>query len=65
MEFNGDCVSKFFQLLLFIDMYLIILFDVFFAAVLVFLIMKVSKNIHFKLPIISEIAEKYVLHWFK
>lgn len=56
---------NFFSLVPLIGAYLTILFDIFFITVLVFLIMKASKNIYFKLPIISEISEKYVLHWFK
>lgn len=56
---------NFFALIPIIGAYLTILFDIFFVAVLVFLIMKASKNIYFKLPIVSEISEKYVLHWFK
>ena len=56
---------NFFALIPIIGTYLTILFDIFFVAVLVFLIIKASKNIYFKLPIVSEISEKYVLHWFK
>lgn len=56
---------NFFALIPIIGAYLTILFDIFFVAVLVFLIMKASKDIYFKLPIVSEISEKYVLHWFK
>ena len=56
---------NFFILIPMISTYLTMLFDIFFVALLVFLIMKASKNIYFKLPIISEISEKYVLHWFK
>ena len=56
---------NFFALIPIIGAYLTILFDIFFVAVLVFLIIKASKNIYFKLPIVSEISEKYVLHWFK
>lgn len=56
---------NFFALVPIIGTYLTILFDIFFVAVLVFLIIKASKNIYFKLPIVSEISEKYVLHWFK
>ena len=56
---------NFFSLIPMVGTYLTMLFDIFFTAVLVFLIIKASKNIYFKLPIISEISEKYVLHWFK
>ena len=56
---------NFFILIPMISTYLTMLFDIFFVALLVFLIMKASMNIYFKLPIISEISEKYVLHWFK
>lgn len=45
--------------------YLTLFFDIFFVVLLVFLIMKASKNIYYKLPFISEISERYVLHWFK
>ena len=56
---------NFFLLIPLVGAYIVIIFDIFFLAILIFLIVQVSKNIHFKLPIISEIAEKYVLHWFK
>ena len=56
---------NFFMLIPIIGKFLVILFDIFFILLLVFLIIKVSKNTHFKLPIISEISEKYVINWFK
>ncbi len=31
----------------------------------IILIIKASKNIYYKLPVIGDIAEKYVLEWFK
>ncbi len=42
-----------------------ILFDILFIILLVFLIVKTLKSIYFKIPIISELSEKYVVNWFK
>lgn len=56
---------NFFNLMPLIGTTLTVLFDIFFIILLVFLIIKASKKIYFKLPIISEVSEKYVLHWFK
>lgn len=41
------------------------LFDILFAILLVFLIVKALKDVYFKVPIISDLSEKYVIHWFK
>lgn len=41
-----------------------VIFDVLFIVLLIFLILKSLKKIYFKLPIISDISEKYVIHWF-
>ncbi len=49
----------------FVGKYIAIIFDVLFIILLVFLVVKASKYIYFKLPIISDISEKYVLHWFE
>lgn len=56
---------NFFLLIPFFSDYLTLLFDIFFTVILVFLIIKASKSIYFKLPIISDLSEKYILHWFK
>lgn len=56
---------NFFLLIPFIGTYLTMLFDIIFIILLVFLILKASRNIYFRLPIISEISEKYVINWFK
>lgn len=44
---------------------LAIMFDILFFILIVFLIIKALRNIYFRLPIISDISEKYVLHWFE
>lgn len=44
---------------------LTVLFDILFAVVLVFLMVKAANSIYFKLPIIGEISENYVANWFK
>ncbi len=48
-----------------IGLNLTIIFDILFFILIVFLIIKALKNIYFKLPVISEVSEKYVMHWFK
>lgn len=65
LSFMAILFRSFFILIPFIGKFLTILFDIFFILLLVFLIIKTSKNIYFKLPIISEISEKYILNWFK
>lgn len=55
----------FFSLVPIIGSILVIIFDIFFMILLLFLIIKASKNIYFKLPFISDLSEKYVLDWFK
>ena len=55
----------FFSLIPIIGSILVIIFDIFFMILLLFLIIKASKNIYFKLPFISDLSEKYVLDWFK
>ena len=55
----------FFSFVPIIGSILVIIFDIFFMILLLFLIIKASKNIYFKLPFISDLSEKYVLDWFK
>ena len=55
----------FFSLIPIIGSILVIIFDIFFMILVLFLIIKASKNIYLKLPFISDLSEKYVLDWFK
>lgn len=55
----------FFSLIPIISSYLVIVFDIFFIILVLFLIIKASQYIYFKLPFISDLSEKYVLDWFK
>ncbi len=41
------------------------IFDVLFLLLLIFLVIKALNNIYFKIPFISDISEKYIIHWFK